>query len=195
METRKRDIKNSIDDAHVLTRGSGFLRTVKRAAVIAPAFSLGVFSFIVCMDMFVLPFYLRAGQEVVVPDFIGSTLPEAREIARFHRLEITHYRAGYRGSPEKGRIVHQIPAQGSIVKPKRQVHVTFSRSDGLVTVPNVIGRNVSEAEWIISAAGLSVGEKLLRVSKGYPSGTVMMQHPRPETEARSHSEVTLYIAR
>ena len=94
-----------------------------------------------------------------------------------------------------GVVFEQTPAEGVLLYPGDSVYLTVSKGKEAIAVPQVagIGLNRSEAEKVLTEAGLMAGEIILVISDE-KVGTVIRQEPAAEERTAPFSEVTLYVS-
>ncbi|MCB0375360.1 MAG: PASTA domain-containing protein [Sinomicrobium sp.] len=100
------------------------------------------------------------GDYIVVPDLAKKTLEEVEAIVEDHglRYEVLDS-ADYSPDYPKFSVMAQNPGAGDKVKENRKIYLTLNPSGyRKVTVPNVIQVTRRNAETIIKAVGLRVGE-------------------------------------
>jgi serine/threonine-protein kinase len=88
-----------------------------------------------------------------------------------------------------GQVVSTNPPAGSKVDRDSTVTVNVSKGPDLVTVPDVTGKNVDDAQTILAQAGLSVANVF-----GPPNKRVFTTIPQPGTKVKRGSSVNLYTA-
>lgn len=174
-----------------------FLRSKSRRewAIIGISFSLGAACFLLVVDLLFMPLYLLSGREIVVPDFIGKTWPEAHTLARKGQVLIARNGKEYHDTVEKEHIAMQRPTAGTRVKPGRRVFVVISKGPESVIVPDVVGKSRRDAELKLREAGLTMGEERVRTSRQFASGVVMRQYPKAGMQVQAGTEVGLHISR
>jgi eukaryotic-like serine/threonine-protein kinase len=96
----------------------------------------------------------RGPQVVAVPDLGGQYYNQAASILDQNGLVPARKDAPSRTVP-KGAIVDQSPAAGAGVAPGTTVTLTVSQGD-VVTVPDLFGKQVDEAQKILAEAGFTV---------------------------------------
>jgi serine/threonine-protein kinase len=96
----------------------------------------------------------RGPQVVTVPDLGGQYYNQAASILDQNGLVAARKDAPSRTVP-KGAIVDQSPAAGAGVAPGTTVTLTVSQGD-VVTVPDLFGKQVDEAQKILAEAGFTV---------------------------------------
>lgn len=169
-------------------------RTRKRL-FIAGSFSAGCLTFVLFMDMIVMPVYLREGLEIRVPDLLNRSFDDAFSIARMHNFSLITDGREYSDAAPVNRIASQRPLPGTLVKPGRRVHIILSLGPQSLKVPDVVGKSPRDAEFELMNAGLTVIEKRYRPSRRYPPGVVVDQRPRAHTEVQAKTGVILYIVK
>lgn len=138
--------------------------------------------------------YFNSLPEVVVPDVTGLPLEAARE-----KLEESDLRARLAGSVyemkySEGAVVSQRPEGGRKVKVGRVVNLMVSSGRRKVVVPNLLGRPFSQADAVLSAVELQLGEVRQEKNIAVEEGTILAQEPVPGEEVGMGSSVDLLIA-
>lgn len=127
-----------------------FLKNLGMAAVIVVAFLMALLIW--------LNFYTRHGQSRQVPDFIGKTLVETRQLARKARVRFQIIDSVYTSEVPRGCVADQNPAPGFRVKRWRNVMITINAfNPEMVAMPNLVNLPRRQAVAILESAGLEVG--------------------------------------
>lgn len=138
--------------------------------------------------------YIDSLPETVVPDVRGLTLERAKE-----KIEEQDLRARLAGSvyemkyPE-GYIVSQRPEGKRRVKVGRVINLMVSSGKRKVITPNLLGRPLFQADEVLFAEGLQVGEIKRELNTGAPEGNILAQEPLPGEEVDTGRRVDLVIA-
>jgi beta-lactam-binding protein with PASTA domain len=94
--------------------------------------------------------------DVTVPDVVGQMLPPALSV--LERAGLQGQFLSVESSQPNGTVVHQTPAPGTEVSPSATIVLNVAgggrSSEGTVTVPNVVGESLPEAEAAVRASGL-----------------------------------------
>ncbi len=143
---------------------------------------------------------LRKGTEVdlvvsagpalrTVPDLAGKTVDQARaELAKVGLgAEVVER---FSNSVPQGRVIGTDPGAGASVARGRTITVVVSKGPDLVTVPDVVGRALDEANRILEEAGLSPNN-VTGPSKGRPFTT----DPEPGAQVPRNSNVDIFLKR
>ncbi|MEN6520168.1 MAG: protein kinase [Armatimonadota bacterium] len=139
----------------------------------------------------------REKQTLPVPDLVGKTVEQAREIAGRTGLEIrdNDVHQEYNDKVDKGLIYAMDPRQGGTV-PKEQpfIQVWISKGTELVDVPSVVGLTMDEAEHKINGAGLVVRRLTSEYSDTVPSDHIIRQSPTSGEQIEPMKEVDIVLS-
>ncbi len=127
-------------------------------------------------------------QPIEVPDVTGRPAAEAVDAIEQAGL-VAQVGEAYSGEVEKGRVISQNPADGTLFR-SDPVSVVVSLGPETVQVPDVEGDDADDAKAALEAAGLTVRTVVL-----LPAGpnNVLRQAPAEGSTVRVGSEVTIYI--
>jgi len=135
---------------------------------------------------------------VVVPQLRGRSLRDAKFALERYGLQLgavsfepsTAY-------PENTIVAQSIGAEARAARGSR-VNITVSSgtaATGGVTVPNVVGRTVSEAEKLLFAQKLAVGNITYQLSYELIPNTVVEQFPRAGESVPSGGKIDLFVVK
>jgi eukaryotic-like serine/threonine-protein kinase len=128
---------------------------------------------------------------VQVPNnLVGLRLKKAKELLDAVKLEYDVDRV--QSAEPKNQVLEVSPPSGEEVSPNRTITLTVS--DGLPTVPDVVGLSVDEAIETLEADGFEVAEPVEQQTDRADEGTVIGQTPEGGTEALPGSMVTIFVA-
>jgi eukaryotic-like serine/threonine-protein kinase len=120
-----------------------------------------------------------------VPEFVGQQKAVAEQWAAANQVSLNEV-ADAKSSQPAGTVTQQSVAPGSAFTPHQVITITFSNGPQLVSVPNVDGQPVNQAEQALSQAGFRV--KVVMVG---PLNRVF--HHSPTGQAPAGSQITLYV--
>jgi penicillin-binding protein 1A len=121
---------------------------------------------------------LHVAKEVAVPDVLGLALADAEDaLLKAHFLSET-ISDPTSGEPP-GTVVGQNPEGGSLLLQGTAVKLTISTGEGLVTVPALVGLDITNARTLLAARGLLSTESI--VADQAVAGTVLSQNPQADT--------------
>jgi serine/threonine protein kinase len=134
-----------------------------------------------------------APTEVEVIDVTGMEVDEATRLLNDIGLDLEVGSEVASDEYEEGLIVSQDPLPKMIVKTGKTVIVNISKGSLDVSIPNVIGKTLSDAVFLIESFGYSKGG----VSEEYsqmPKGVVIRQSPQAGTHAEKGTSVSLVVS-
>ena len=133
------------------------------------------------------------GQEVKVPPVVGESYPDADKILSEKGLKLTVVNSIH-SEMEKDHVVSQIPEANQTVKKGREIEVVLSLGMEMVKVPNVVGRTLEDASFILKNDGLELGDVGKVNDSKIPEGEVVDQSPKRGTSVPLGERVDLTIS-
>jgi serine/threonine-protein kinase len=97
-------------------------------------------------------------------------------------------------SAAEGTVIEQDPQAGASVEPETSVNVTLSSGPERVSVPDLVGLSIAEAERALAEADLKLGRQDEAPSEMVPIGTVIEQAPVGETEVEEGTAVDIVVS-
>lgn len=136
---------------------------------------------------------ISGGQEgATVPALIGATREDAQNLLERSGLAI----GGYTESPSdsaRGMVLASDPAAGAHVATGTRVSLTISAGPNELSIPDVVGRDVTSARGTLEQLGLVVVVDMDSLS-ALSSGTVVAQTPSAGSAIAGGGTVTLRVA-
>ncbi len=99
-----------------------------------------------------------------------------------------------------GKVISQFPAAGTQVTPGSAVLLVISTGScgtggiQVVTVPSLVGQSQANAQAVLSAASLNLGQVSTRCSDTVPAGNVVSQYPASGTSVPEGTPVALVVS-
>jgi beta-lactam-binding protein with PASTA domain len=138
--------------------------------------------------------YAIHGREITVPDLVGRTPVEAREIAGRLGFELEVERQYYSANVPAGRILSQLPPAGSLLRRGWQLRVAESLGPQRVRIPDVLGQSERAAQMNIRRRGLDVSVVAEMLSPTVPADQVLGQNPPPNASGVAAPKISLLVA-
>jgi len=135
----------------------------------------GILIFVIILDYFVIPWYVRLGEEVELPDVVEMTRAEAEVKLTNDGFNVLIADSVYNAHYPAGTIVEQLPAPFSVVKQGRHVYLTVSVGEKPIIMPNLFYKSPRDAELLLQGAGLKLKTKLYEYSEISLAGVVISQ--------------------
>ena len=160
----------------------------KRLIIIGAIAAAVILGIVVCFATGIF-----GGREIECPSFLNDTVKQAQKAAAEYDLKIKEGEPVVSDTVEKGLIVSQEPEPGEKIKTGSTVvvHVSKGRGDG--SVPNLVGKDQSQAKDILEAAGFKLGS-VNTSSSQRPYGEIIDQDPAGGSEAEKGSAVNITIS-
>ena len=136
---------------------------------------------------------LIGGKTIQAPSFVGMTLEQAQNAAEKYDLKIEEGDEVISEDIEKGCIVSQDPKEGEDIKTGSTIIVNISKGLGEGSVPDLLGKNESELEAYLDAAGFKLGSVTTEASdqqKGY----VLNQSPKAGEEVEKGTAIDVVVS-
>lgn len=163
-----------------------------RPSVLLPA--LAGILFFPALIVYFYSTYFTSIPEVMVPELKGKSLEEAFEQLKQLSLNGRHSGMVYDMKYEEGMIVSQRPESGRTVKTGRTVYLITSSGKRRVAVPNLLGRPAEQAEAVLAAKGLRLGEVTEEPVPDIDPGVILTQLPLPGEEVDTATYVSITVS-
>lgn len=131
-------------------------------------------------------------KEIEVPNLVGKSIDVAREEIKGLGLELVEETSASREVPVN-EIIRQNPSKGMKVKKGARITVIVSTGPKLVTVPDLVFKNASDAPILLENEGLKSGEVSYEFSE-FPNGVIIDQNPRAFASVAEGSTVDYVIS-
>ncbi|NLB88827.1 MAG: PASTA domain-containing protein, partial [Syntrophomonadaceae bacterium] len=134
------------------------------------------------------------GSEVVVPDILGMDIKEAKAELEKNNLKMTVIHEEFNDEYDVDEVISQDPKGGMKVKEGREIKVVISKGVELISIPNVVGQTIADAELTIRNEGFTVGAITKTYDSKYPENTVISQDPTSGTKKPKNTTINLMIS-
>jgi len=138
--------------------------------------------------------YFESLPEMIVPDVTGLPLEAAREKIESIGLKVREAGRVFETKHPEGAVVSQRPEGGRRVKAGRVVNLMVSSGKRKVPVPSLVGRPLAQADEILSAAELRVGDIRFEQNNNPAEGTILAQEPLAGEETVAGDPVDLLVS-
>jgi len=154
----------------------------------------GAFAIVLLFNYLVMPWYVRHNTLVKVPSVIGLNFDEAK--TRLDNSGLEGLQGDIRYDPSKpiGTVIEQNPPADQIVKDGRRIYLVISGGEPLYDVPNLVGRSLREAKFVLSQRNLDALEVEFKTSVQYPSGIVLSQIEPAGSKVKKGTVIGLIIS-
>lgn len=128
-----------------------------------------------------------------MPDIYGKTIDEARPLLEQNHLKLGEVTEVYHDTAPERTIVETSVGAGEMVPRDTVVDVTISKGREPITVPNVVGKTITEAEKTLSDLGLTT-EVTREFSTEKAKDEVISQSPAATETAYAGDAVALKVS-
>jgi len=136
---------------------------------------------------------MGANGNIEVPDLSGMTYEQAQTALQDVKLNIKKGDEVIDKNFDQGQIVSQVPTSGSKVKAGNSVVVSISKGAKQGTVPNIIGKSVDDAIFLLDKYGFKLGSTTSEASE-MPKDSVTKQTPEAGAEAKPGATVNITVS-
>jgi serine/threonine-protein kinase len=127
-----------------------------------------------------------------VPPVVGLTQQLATAAIENAGLEVGTVQSREADSP-RGAVLESVPSQGTGVTPGSTVDLIVSAGPPLVTVPELVGRDYTQARLLLEQIGLRAGTVTIDSTAVDAPNTVISQTPAAGASVRPRSTVDLRV--
>ena len=130
--------------------------------------------------------------EYIIPNVKAKKLEEAKGVAelRGFELNVDEYRSS---DEEEGTVLEQTPAAGTAAKQGDSISVIVSSGNNYVTVPDLAGKYLQEANDIVWGVELEIGTTQY-VTSYLPYGQIVRQEPIAGTDTFAGDVIDVWIS-
>ena len=149
----------------------------------------------VLFDQIIMPWYVKHGEQVQLPDVRGMSYEEASELLQ--SMEFTPVKGDmkYNAEFKPGSVIDQQPGPRSTVKTGRRVYLTVAIAEKFIEMPTLVGKTVRGAKLELSRVGLQLDTLVGEYSDTFPVDVISWQSVRPKGLIRRGSAVKLKVSK
>ena len=133
-------------------------------------------------------------EQVVVPNFVGQTVDQARPLADAKGLVLVTT-AFVKGTEPEGTITQQDPLADATVDKGSTINLTVVTGQELVAVPDLHALTVTEAVTALVQAGLTPGATTEAYDPAVPAGSVIASSPAAGTQVAKGTTVNYVVSK
>lgn len=132
-------------------------------------------------------------EQLPVPDVVGKEFELAQAELTNAKLVVVKGPSRYDDELPAGVVMATTPKVGTVVKPGAKVTLILSKGRAPVTVPNLVGKNLTEARTILGQLGLKAVETYKDSDK--PRDEILGQSPADGAGVEKGTEVKLDVSK
>lgn len=160
--------------------------------------AIGIVVILFLIFMFSLNWITKHGESKTVPSVTGKNINDVTQLLSDAGFELVVQDSVFYDSLPRGIVIKQIPEGDQVVKVNRTVYVTINRFVAPdISMPNIVGYSLRNAEMTLSSLGLKVGDTSSRTD--WAKGSVLeMQYNgrtlKPGDKIKVGTAIDLVIA-
>src|SRR5690606_33671943 len=135
-----------------------------------------------------------ASGNVEMPDVEGIQVDKARQTLESRGFVVNEPSEREDESEDPGTVLSQTPAAGGSVRYGASVDLVVATAPGPVSVPNVAGRQLADAQKVLSDAGFGT-EPAEEYSDSVPEGQVIRTDPGANEQVERGSTITVIVSK
>ncbi|MFJ3883531.1 Stk1 family PASTA domain-containing Ser/Thr kinase [Streptomyces sp. NPDC090077] len=139
--------------------------------------------------------YINSGQFTKVPNLLGKTEAQARDELSAAGLGVKKVERKFSEAFDRGTVMETSPGGGKQIRGNGAVVLTVSRGPEVVSVPDLKGRPLEEAQAELTKAGLAPGVVSSAFSQDVAQGSVISSDPAGGQKRAPDSAVALLVSK
>ena len=133
---------------------------------------------------------------VQVPKLEGLSYKQAESSAAQVGLNIEEpVEEVYHPEIPKNNVISQTPPPGEMIRQTREISVTISKGKAEVSLPDLTGETLREAEIILDNNDLKIGEKEFVYHEEIPKNTIIEQTPKPGEKIEINDKIDFVVSK
>lgn len=188
MAEKNKNIETLLEDKHIV------LKSLIKSAVVLGLIALFLGTVAFFSFDWAFSALVHSRKEVKVPDITKKSVYSALDSLEAGNLALR--KAGEEFQPDlpAGSIIRQLPPAGTVVREGKVIRVWISQGTESITVPEVTGMLLRNAELIIRQNSLTVGTKDTAYSLTVEKGNVISQEPAAQELATKGQTINLVVS-
>lgn len=135
------------------------------------------------------------GSQAAIPSIIGATKAEAITTMEQFGLKVKVRKSTFDELVPKGKIITMSPPAGTRLAEGETISVIISKGPERYKVPNLAGKNISQATVALANEKLVVGKTIEQFDAKVPKNQIISVNPEPGTLVKKNTEVNLVISK
>lgn len=131
---------------------------------------------------FTISYFIKNEKTVVVPDLVSEDIIYVLELLTNFGLNTKVKGSEYSQDIAKNHIIYQDPKPGEVIKKGRDVRIIISKGTKTLSMPNLRGLNLQQAQLILDKNGLFEGSISKTFHSTVKKNIIISQYPMPGGE-------------
>jgi beta-lactam-binding protein with PASTA domain len=150
---------------------------------------------VILMNFVIMPFIVRKGDIVTVPDVTEMKLEEAKNILKSMKLEPYIELYDFDPTVPENYVYKQNPPPGTELKVSRRIELWVSKGQKKIEVPYLIGLPLVQAENLLHRFKLQIADVESIESDSLPPGKVIETIPKANTKVNKNTAIKIFITK
>jgi beta-lactam-binding protein with PASTA domain len=142
----------------------------------------------------IMPWYVKHDTLVKVPSVEGLSFLDAKKKLDAAGLEGLQGDIRYDPNKPIATVLDQNPPADQVVKYGRRIYLIISGGEQLYDVPNLVGRTVREARFMLSQRNIELQEMEMKPSVQYPAGLVLSQIEPAGSKVKKGTKIGVVVS-
>lgn len=139
--------------------------------------------------------FFGPGSQSAIPSIIGATKGQAITTMKELGIKVKVKKSTFDEMVPKGKIISMSPPAGSRVAEGATISVIISKGPERYQVPNLKGKNLSQATVVLADAKLVVGKTDEQFSETIPKEKIISISPEPGTLVKKNTEINIVLSK
>ena len=167
---------------------------LQRIFSIAMIVVLGFLAFLLLLDKVLMPLYVKRGEASILPTVVGMNVDQAISVLKQAGYDPIKYETRFDEKLKEGTIIRQTPEGGDETKPGRKVYLIISGGKEMVVMPDLLGKNLRDARYLLVHANLDVGKTDMEFTDSIAAGIVIRQSPPKGTSVNTSQKIDIVVS-
>lgn len=150
--------------------------------------------FVLLMDKVIMPWYVRLGDEMELPDVVEMPIKDASSKLSKEGFRVVIADSVYDANYPAGIIVEQMPLAYTTVKSGRHVYLKVSIGEKPIIMPNLFYKSPRDSELLLKAMGLKIGHINYEYSDVSLEGVVISQSYPAGQNVKKDTRISLTVS-
>ncbi|MBO8130450.1 MAG: PASTA domain-containing protein [Candidatus Marinimicrobia bacterium] len=158
------------------------------------AFIVFTIIFVLVLDRFIMPWYVRHGKELEMFNVIGKSYSEAEAILKLNGFFVEVIDTIHSSEKPPGIVLEQIPKPGRKVKKGRIVKLVITGGKVYHEMPRLVGKPLEVARLELERYHVLIDTIFMQFSSVMPAGVIIDQDVKPGYVIEEGAAVRLWVS-
>jgi serine/threonine-protein kinase len=146
-------------------------------------------------DKVIIPLIVHSNSTVKVPNVVGMSVAEAKNILQQNHLSVQGIREVSTDKAPNGIVINQLPYSNAEVKEERRIYLTVSRGKEMIRAPQLAGKSLRDVRLSLMRLGLQLGTVNYDFSETVAPDLVIVQSIPAGSETQYNETISVVVSR